>query len=104
MNGKGSKQRPTNKAKFDSNYDAIFNKKEEKTMTQQERVLDYLQSGNTLTCLNAFNELGITQVASRIFELKEKGHPIAKRMTKVINRYNEKCSVAEYFYGEDDAV
>tara|TARA_R100000951_G_scaffold64651_2_gene54561 strand:- start:2924 stop:3091 length:168 start_codon:yes stop_codon:yes gene_type:complete len=26
MSGKGSKQRPTNKAAFDSNYDAIFNK------------------------------------------------------------------------------
>ena len=29
MNGKGSKQRPTDKAKFDSNYDAIFNKQEQ---------------------------------------------------------------------------
>nr|BAR35113.1 hypothetical protein [uncultured Mediterranean phage uvMED] len=102
--GKGSKQRPTNKSAFDANYDAIFNKTEEKPMTQQERVLSYLQDGNTLTCLNAFNELGITQVASRIFELKEQGHPIDKRMIKVTNRYDEKCNVAEYFYGEDDAV
>ncbi len=102
--GKGSKQRPTNTKAFDSNYDAIFNKREEKPMTQQERVLDYLQSGNKLTCLNAFNELGITQVASRIFELKEQGHPIAKRWIKVTNRYDEKCSVAEYFMGDDDAV
>ena len=102
--GKGSKQRPTNMARFDCNYDAIFNKREEKPMTQQERVLDYLQSGNKLTCLNAFNELGITQVASRIFELKEQGHPIDKRWIKVTNRYDEKCSVAEYFMGDNDAV
>jgi hypothetical protein len=26
MDGKGSRQRPTNKQKFDSNYDAIFRK------------------------------------------------------------------------------
>jgi hypothetical protein len=26
VSGKGSKQRPTNKASYDSNYDAIFNK------------------------------------------------------------------------------
>lgn len=102
MSGKGSKQRPTNQAKFDANYDAIFNKSKEKPMTQQERVLSYLQEGKKLTCLNAFNELGITQVASRIFELKEQGHPIAKRMIKVTNRYDEKCSVAEYYYGEDN--
>jgi len=102
VSGKGSKQRPTNQAKFDANYDAIFNKSKEKPMTQQERVLSYLQEGKKLTCLNAFNELGITQVASRIFELKEQGHPIAKRMIKVTNRYDEKCSVAEYYYGEDN--
>lgn len=102
--GKGSKQRPTDKSKFDSNYDAIFRKSEEKPMTQQERVLSYLQDGNKLTCLNAFNELGITQVASRIFELKEQGYPIAKKMITVKNRYDEKCSVAEYYMEASDAV
>ena len=29
MNGKGSKQRPTNKAKFDLSYDLIFKKQEQ---------------------------------------------------------------------------
>jgi hypothetical protein len=66
-------------------------------MTQSERVLKYLEDGKKLTCLNAFNELGITQVAARIFELKEQGHPIKKKMISVTNRYDEKCSVAEYY-------
>jgi hypothetical protein len=66
-------------------------------MTQLERVLEYLEEGKKLTCLNAFNELGITQVAARIFELKEQGHPIKKKMISVTNRYDEKCSVAEYY-------
>ena len=30
-------------------------------MTQVERVLDYLKDGKKLTCLNAFEELGITE-------------------------------------------
>ena len=34
--GKGSKQRPTDKSKFDANYDAIFNKPKEKPMTQEK--------------------------------------------------------------------
>ena len=66
-------------------------------MTQSERVLKYLEDGKKLTCLNAFNELGITQVAARIFELKEKGHDIKTNRRKVTNRYNEICSVAEYY-------
>jgi len=66
-------------------------------MTQSERVLKYLEDGKKLTCLNAFEELGITQVAARIFELKEKGHDIKTNRRKVTNRYNEICSVAEYY-------
>lgn len=66
-------------------------------MTQVERVLEYLQEGKKLTCLNAFQELGITQVAARIFELKLKGHDIKTTRKKVTNRYNEICSVAEYY-------
>ena len=66
-------------------------------MTQVERVLEYLQEGKKLTCLNAFQELGITQVAARIFELKLKGHEIKTTRKKVTNRYNEICSVAEYY-------
>ena len=34
MSGKGSKQRPTNKASYDSNYDAIF-KKDKKPQEKQ---------------------------------------------------------------------
>ena len=66
-------------------------------MTQVERVLKYLEDGKKLTCLNAFEELGITQVAARIFELKEQGHDIKTTRKKVTNRYYESCSVAEYF-------
>lgn len=66
-------------------------------MTQIQRILNYLEAGNTITTLNAFNELGITRLAARIHELKRQGHPINKKTISVINRYNEKCSVAEYY-------
>tara|TARA_Y100000004_G_scaffold12121_1_gene13094 strand:+ start:818 stop:1129 length:312 start_codon:yes stop_codon:yes gene_type:complete len=102
--GKGSKQRPTDKSKFDSNYDAIFNKTEEKKMTQADRVLNYLQDGNTITTLNAFNELGITRLAARVHELKQDGHAVKKKTLTVTNRYDEKCSVAEYYLENSDAV
>jgi hypothetical protein len=72
-------------------------------MTQQERILEYLQTGKTITTLNAFNELGITRLASRIYDLKESGHLINKNMITVLNRYDEKCSVAEYSLGGSNA-
>lgn len=66
-------------------------------MTQAKRVLDYLESGNTITTLNAFNELGITRLAARIYELKEEGHDVKSKRIKVTNRYDEQCSVSEYY-------
>lgn len=72
-------------------------------MTQQERILNYLEEGKSITTLNAFNELGITRLASRIYDLKESGHLINKKMISVVNRYDEKCSVAEYSLGGSNA-
>lgn len=66
-------------------------------MTQQERVLEYLQSGKKITTLNAFKELGITRLAARIYELKRDGHEVKKNTITVVNRFNENCGIAEYF-------
>ena len=71
-------------------------------MTQAKRVLDYLESGNTITTLNAFNELGITRLAARIYELKEEGHDVKSKRIKVTNRYDEQCSVVEYYMESDN--
>ena len=71
-------------------------------MTQAERVLDYLESGNTITTLNAFTELGITRLAARIYELKEEGHDVKSKRIKVTNRYDEQCSVSEYYMESDN--
>jgi hypothetical protein len=71
-------------------------------MTQAKRVLDYLESGNTITTLNAFNELGITRLAARIYELKEEGHDVKSKRIKVTNRYDEQCSVSEYYMESDN--
>jgi len=73
-------------------------------MTQIQRILNYLEAGNTITTLNAFNELGITRLAARIHELKRQGHAINKKTISVTNRYNEKCSVAEYFMGDNNVT
>ena len=71
-------------------------------MKQAKRVLDYLESGNTITTLNAFNELGITRLAARIYELKEEGHDVKSKRIKVTNRYDEQCSVSEYYMESDN--
>lgn len=69
-------------------------------MSQKERILQHLKQGNTITSLEAYNELGVTQLAARIYELKAEGNPILSEQIKVTNRFDEKCTVAKYFLAE----
>jgi hypothetical protein len=71
---------------------------------QQQRVLDYMRGGNSITSLDAFRELGITRLAAVIYNLKTDGHLIGSRRKTVQNRWNEKCSVSEYFYAGEANV
>tara|TARA_R110000796_G_scaffold6452_1_gene22914 strand:- start:8 stop:229 length:222 start_codon:yes stop_codon:yes gene_type:complete len=73
-------------------------------MKQYDRVLKHLMQGKRLTCLNAFQELGITQVAARIFELKKDGYPIGTKTIKVKNRYGDEANVVNYFLEQNDAA
>ncbi len=100
MNGKGSKQRPTNKAKFDANYDAIFNKPEDKPMTQNERIYNYLKENKAITAREAMIDLGIYRLSARISEMMQDGIVINKKRITVKNRFKESCSVTEYSLGE----
>ena len=65
-------------------------------MTQQERILEYLKAGKTLTRLNAWDNLGILEAPARISELRNKGHNIQTGFKTVLNRYGEKVKIAEW--------
>ena len=46
-------------------------------MTQNDMILRYLQSGKTLTGLEALHLFGTMKLATRISELKDEGHNIS---------------------------
>lgn len=64
--------------------------------TQNQRILDYLDSHGSITQLEALNELGIMRLASRISDLRKNGYQIDSKMDIVHNRYGEKCRVKRY--------
>ena len=47
-------------------------------LSQQKRILEYLQAGRTLTTLEAVFEIGTTKLPTRIAELIEQGYDIHK--------------------------
>lgn len=64
---------------------------------QQKRILKYIGSRGSITRIQAYNELGITELPKRVSELKQKGVPIGDEWVEVQNRYGEKTRVKAYF-------
>ena len=69
--------------------------------TQAQRVLDYIDQFGSITQYEALKDLGIMRLASRVSELKKRGHKIKGEMITVKNRFGENCSVKRYSMGGD---
>ena len=69
--------------------------------TQNTRLLGYLKKYGNITQLEALSELGIFRLASRINDLKNKGHNIIGQMVDVENRFGEKVKIKRYFLVEN---
>lgn len=65
-------------------------------MTQGERIIAYMDEHGTITPFEAFTELGITKLATRISELRRGGEKIEKRYVTGTNRFGEKIQYMEY--------
>ncbi len=52
---------------------------------QCKAILAHLQSGKTITGIEALNEFGCFRLPSRIFDIKKLGHKIASEMVTLPN-------------------
>ena len=50
--------------------------------SQNKRILDHLYAGKGISSMLAFKMYGCTRLASRIFDLKNKGHNITGEMVE----------------------
>lgn len=70
-------------------------------MTQTEAVMKYMTEFGSITTLEAFNELGVTRLASRIHDLRGFGVKISREVVKGKNRYGEPVHYMRYSIEED---
>lgn len=63
---------------------------------QKSRILNHLERYKTLTSMQAFEQYGITRLASQINKLRNKGYDIATIMMEGENRYGEPVRYAKY--------
>lgn len=68
---------------------------------QQERILVYMEACGSITPLEAFAELGVTKLATRVSELRREGIPIVKSSETRKNRFGETVTYARYSLPQD---
>lgn len=65
-------------------------------MTQHELILKYLEDFGSISPLEAFKDLGITKLATRISEMSRNGINFQKKMESSKNRYGAKVHYMRY--------
>lgn len=65
-------------------------------MTQTQAVLDWLQSGDSISSFEAFKELGVTRLSAIIFSLRKKGYNITSEDEKTVNRFGGTVVFSRY--------
>ncbi len=68
----------------------------ESAKTQCERLLEHLKLGLPLTAHKALYGYSCSRLAARIFDLREMGHQIERKMVEVPTRDGRTARVAEY--------
>lgn len=73
-------------------------------MTQREAIVNYITEFWSITPMDAFADLGITKLATRISEMKKDGLRFKTETVKSKNRYGKTISFAKYSMEENKNV
>lgn len=69
-------------------------------INQRQRIINYIRECGSITSLEAYKELGITQLATRIKELKELGYEFKTEWESSKNRYDERVDYKRYYLAD----
>lgn len=65
-------------------------------MNQKQKIRELLESGETITSMEAFKKFGCTRLSDKIFKLRNAGYEIASIPCTGTNRYGEECHYVMY--------
>ena len=69
--------------------------------TQHKIIIDYLKEHKKLTRFTALVKLGVSNLPSRVQELKAQGFNIVAKKTSTVNRYGRRVHFNEYYLIEE---
>ena len=70
-------------------------------MTQCEQIIDYLHQFGSITPMQAFADLGITKLATRVSEMRKDGRKFKIETVKSTNRFGKTVRYAKYSLKDD---
>lgn len=70
-------------------------------MTQHTLIIDYMRENGSITTYEAYEQLGITKLTTRVSELKGAGFDIRQRTESGLNRYGKPVTFNRYWLVED---
>lgn len=65
-------------------------------LTQTEKVLAYIKDYGSISTWQAFTDLGITRLASRICDIEKSGVRVERQTEVATNRYGDKVHYTRY--------
>lgn len=71
-------------------------------VTQCQRILDYMDQFGSISTLEAFKDLGVARLASRIHDLKSMGYHIISETKSSKNRFGEQTHFKVYRLAEEE--
>ena len=71
-------------------------------MTQKDHIIDYIERFGSITPMEAFSDLGITKLATRVSEMREAGTDIIGEWESTKNRYGKTVRYMRYRLGEQN--
>ena len=73
-------------------------------MTQRERIINYMVDYGSISPMEAFADLGITKLATRISEMIADGYIIKKERVESKNRYGDTVHFTRYSLPDESEV
>ncbi len=73
-------------------------------VTQCQRILEYIRQFGSISTLEAFRDLGVARLASRIHDLKRQGYIFITETKTSKNRFGENTSFKVYRLAEKEGI
>ena len=64
--------------------------------TQMSSIREYLENGNSITSMQAYQMFGCTRLSAKIFDMRKSGMKIQTEMIDCVTRYGRTTQCARY--------